>query len=442
LLCANFKLYFLISPANIKVMSPITIRRTILEEIRRDIRREEIAFLIGPRQAGKTTIMKIVQGELDAAGEKTLFLSLDYDHDRAHFASQQGLRKKIELEIGGGPGFVFLDEIQRREDAGLFLKGMQDLGLPYKFIASGSGSVDLKAKIKESMLGRKRVYEVYPLSLREFVDFRTGYRYTDRLPDFFALEKTHSEDLLLEYLNYGGYPRVVLEAEAREKLRVMDEIYQGYITRDIAYLLKVEKIDAYGQLVKALADQAGKIINYSELATTLGISLPTIKNYCWYAEETYILRRVTPFFRNVRSEISKSPSVYFSDLGLRNYSLGALGHVRRPDDLGFAFQNLVYLILREKLRWSGAQVHFWRTKSKTEIDFVIDTGRSVIPVEVKYKELAKPSPPRALGGFAEKYRPARCLVVNKSLRAAARLGDTEVRFMTIWDLLLEDLDGG
>src|SRR4030065_534212 len=68
---------------------------------------------------------------------------------------------------------------------GLFLKGMQDLGLPYKFIASGSGSVDLKAKIKESMLGRKRVYEVYPLSLREFVDFRTGYRDTDRLPEFF-----------------------------------------------------------------------------------------------------------------------------------------------------------------------------------------------------------------------------------------------------------------
>lgn len=418
-------------------MSVTTINRTVLEEIRQDIRREEIAFLAGPRQAGKTTIMKIIQGELLAAGEKALFLSLDYEYDRVYFSSQQSLLKKVELELGSGPGFVFIDEIQRMEDAGLFLKGIQDRGLPYKFIVSGSGSVDLKAKIKESMLGRKRVYEVYPLSLLEFVNFKTDYRYADRLPDFFTLEKARSSDLLLEYLNYGGYPRVVLETESREKLRVMNEIYQGYISKDIAYLLHVEKIEAFGQLMKTLADQAGKIINYSELAATLGISLPTVKNYCWYAEETYILRRITPFFRNIRSEISKSPSVYFSDLGFRNYALGVLGNLQRPDDLGFAFQNLVYLILREKVRWSGARIHFWRTKSKTEIDFVIDTGRSVIPVEVKYKDLAKPSPPRAMDGFVEKYRPPYCLIITKGLQSTVRLRDTEVRFMTIWDLALD-----
>jgi hypothetical protein len=114
--------------------------------------------------------------------------------------------------------------------------------------------------------------------------------------------------------------------------------------------------------------------------------------------------------------------------------------LQRPEDPGFAFRNLVYLILREKLRWSGAQVHFWRTKSKSEIDFVVDTGRSVVPIEVKYKELTKPAPPRALDGFIEKYRPARCLVVNRSLRDTVRLRDTEVRFMTIRDLLFGELD--
>lgn len=419
-------------------MLDATIQRSTLTEIRRDLQREEIALLIGPRQAGKTTIMNILQAELNAAGEKTLFLSLDYDSDRAYFASQQTLLKKIELEFGGSPGFVFIDEIQRREDAGIFLKGLQDQRLPYKFIVSGSGSIDLKAKVKESMVGRKRVYEIYPLSLQEFVNFRTGYRYADRLTDFFSLEKALSAELLLEFLNYGGYPRVVLETGAREKLRVMDEIYQGYITKDIAYHLNVEKIDAYGQLIRTLADQAGKLINYSELATTLGISLPTIKNYCWYAEETYILKRITPFFRNIRSEISKAPAAYFSDPGFRNYALGALGNLQRPDDLGFAFQNLVYLLLHEKLRWSGAEIHFWRTTAKTEIDFVVDTGRTTIPIEVKFKELTKPSPPRALDGFIQKYRPVRCLVINRSLQAAVRMDDTDVHFMTIWDLLLDD----
>jgi len=418
-------------------MTISTIHRTILTELRQDLLREEIAFLIGPRQSGKTTIMKLIQAELEARGERTLFLSLDYESDKVHFTSQSILLKKIELEIGTTPGFVFIDEIQRREDAGLFLKGIQDLGLPFKLIVSGSGSVDLKAKIKESMLGRKRVYEIYPLSLLEFANFRTDYRYVDRLSGFFALEPERSASLLIEYMNFGGYPRVVLETEAREKLRVMDEIYQGYITNDIAYLLNVEKIEAFGNLIKTLADQTGKIINYSELATTLGISLPTVKNYSWYAEETYILKRITPFFRNIRGEISKSPTVYFSDLGFRNYSLGIMGSLQRPDDFGFVFQNLVYLILREKLRWSSSHIHFWRTRGKAEIDFVVTTGREVIPIEVKFKDLLKPSPPRALEGFVEKYRPPYCLVINKSLRATVKIQETEVCFVTLWDLLLD-----
>jgi len=255
--------------------------------------------------------MQLIQAGLEAEGKRTLFLSLDYERDMAHFTSQEGLLKKIKLELGVTHGYVFIDEIQRKENAGLFLKGLQDLGLPYKLIVSGSGSIDLKARVKESMLGRKRLYEVYPLSLLEFVNYRTGYRYQDRLADFFELERENSTSLLMEYMNFGGYPRVVLEDEIREKQRIMDEIYQGYITKDIAYLLKVEKIEAFANLLKTLADQSGKIINYSELATTLGIALPTVKNYCWYAEETYVLQRITPFFRNIRSEISKSPAVYF-----------------------------------------------------------------------------------------------------------------------------------
>jgi predicted AAA+ superfamily ATPase len=419
-------------------MASTTIKRTILDDLRRDLKREEIAFLIGPRQAGKTTIMKLIQGELDAAGERTLFLSLDFDRDRHHFASQQALLKKIELEVGRGPGYVFLDEIQRREDAGLFLKGLQDLGTPYKFIVSGSGSVDLKARVRESMVGRKRMYEVLPLSLAEFVNHRTGYRYSDRLPDFWAVEAAQCDELLSEYLSYGGYPRVVLESEAREKLRVMDEIYQGYVTRDIATLLKAEKVEAYGRLIKLLADQAGKLINYSELSSTLGIALPTVHNYCRYAEETYVLNRVTPFFRNVRSEISKAPTVYFSDLGFRNYALGVLGGVQRPDDLGFAFQNLVYLLLRERLRWTGAEIHFWRTTAKTEIDFVVVSGGNVVPIEVKYRRMARPAVPRSFEGFIEKYHPPYCQVLNRNLRATVRVRDTEVRFTTVGDLL--DLD--
>ena len=208
------------------------------------------------------------------------------------------------------------------------------------------------------------------------------------------------------------------------------------IANDYSYnLIFSRQVEAYGRLIKLLADQAGKLINYSELSSTLGIALPTVHNYCRYAEETYVLKRVTPFFRNVRSEISKAPTVYFSDLGFRNYALGVLGGVQRPDDLGFAFQNLVYLLLRERLRWTGAEIHFWRTTAKTEIDFVVVSGGNVVPIEVKYQRMARPAVPRSFEGFIEKYHPPYCQVLNRSLRATVRVRDTEVRFTTVGDLL-------
>ena len=414
------------------------IKRDVFQELWQDLGKKEISFLIGPRQSGKTTLMQRIKEELDRKGEKTLFLSLDFERDREFFASQQKLLKKVELEIGKQRGYVFIDEIQRKEDAGLFLKGIHDLGLPYKFLVSGSGSVDLKARIKESMVGRKRVYELYPVTLKEFSDYKTDYKYETRLSEFFSMEGSERDQLLLEYLNFGGYPRVLLETELKEKIRTIDEIYQGYIEKDISYILKVEKTEAFRLLVKVLADQVGKLINHSEISNTLGISLPTLKKYLWYAENTYILHRVTPFFRNVRAEISKAPTVYFSDLGLRNFMLGIFGNLTRPDDLGFVFQNLVFLVLREKVRAANGKIHFWRTKSGAEIDFVIDLGRKVIPVEVKYSELGKPLVPRSFHGFIDKYAPEQCLVVNRKLKTSVDVKGSEVHFLTIWDLLTKE----
>jgi predicted AAA+ superfamily ATPase len=289
------------------------------------------------------------------------------------------------------------------------------------------------------MVGRKRIYELYPISLMEFINFKTDYRYEGNLVDFFSLEKSKLDRLLSEYLNFGGYPRVILETQLRDKIRTIDEIYQGYLEKDIVYLLKVEKIDAFGSLVKILADQIGKLINYSEISNTLGISLPTLRNYLWYAEKTFILQRVTPYFRNIRNEISKSPTVYFYDTGLRNYSLGIFGQLIRQDDLGFLFQNLIFLILREKLRWTNAETHYWRSKSGAEIDFAIDLGRKVIPVEVKYRDFSQTVIPRSFNSFIEKYAPERCLIINKNLKTTVNVKGCKVLFLTIWDLIEEDV---
>ncbi len=410
------------------------IYRNLYDDLKKHILKKEISLIVGPRQAGKTTLMLLLRDYLVKKGEPTLFMSLDFESDQPFFMSQSSLLRKIELELGRKKGFVFIDEIQRKEDAGLFLKGLYDMDLPYKFIVSGSGSLELKEKIHESLAGRKRVFQLNTVSFEEFVHFKTDYRYRDSLPNFFAIEARRTRELLDQYMNFGGYPRVVLEEELKEKARIIDEIYRSYLERDVSYLLRVEKTEAFSSMIKVLASQTGRIINYSELSSTLGISVQTVKNYLWYAEKTFIIQRTTPYFRNVRKEITKAPVVYFHDLGLRNYSLGLFGNFNASRDAGFVFQNLVWAFLQERYLFSPEEIHFWRTTDKAEVDFVVALGPRIIPVEVKYRELKRPEIGRSLRSFIKKYEPETAWVINLSFRERLKIAQTDILFIPFWDL--------
>lgn len=416
------------------------IRRNLFLELKEHLSEKEISLIVGPRQAGKTTLMQLLKEHLDSENKKNVFLNLDYEPDKKFFVSQQGLIRKIELELGKEKGFVFIDEIQRKENAGLFLKGIYDLNLPYKFIISGSGSLELKEKIHESLVGRKKLFELGTVSFDEFVDFKTDYKYSDKLLDFFTLEKDRTLALLVEYLNFGGYPRVILENQLDKKNREIDEIFRSYIEKDITYLLNVSRPDAFSMLVKILASQVGKIVNYSNIGKLVGISHATLKNYLWYAEKTFIVKTVTPYFTNLQKEITKSPTVYFYDLGLRNFSLGMFGNISREEELGFVFQNLIHNILKEKLRRTSRNIHFWRTLDKAEVDFVIDGGKKILPIEVKYSSLSKPEMKRSMRSFIEKYRPEEAWVINLSLGQEIKIGDTTVKFLPFYFLFKDTKD--
>jgi len=411
------------------------IKRDILLKLRSHISKKEISLIIGPRQVGKTTLMNMLKKELEQEGKKTVFLSLDFENDKNFFSSQNNLISKIQLELGNNAGVVFIDEIQRKKNAGVFLKGIYDLNLPYKFIISGSGSVELKQEIPESLAGRKAVFEMNPVSFNEFVNFKTNYAYQDRIEDYYFLETEKVKIFLSEYLNFGGYPRVILEQELLEKLRIIDEIYHSYLEKDISYFLRVEKIDVFACLVKLLSSQIGSLANYSEMANTLGASVQTIRNYLWYLEKTFIIKKVTPYFKNTRKEITKSPLFYFYDLGLRNYSLNQFGNIGEMNAAGFVFENFIFNILREKIYLSGASIHFWRTKEKAEVDFIINLGRKIIPLEAKYKNYKNPVIERSLRSFISKYNPEKAFIINKNLKAELNIGKTKVIFIPFWEVL-------
>jgi len=157
------------------------IKRDLQKSLENHLLNKEITLIVGPRQAGKTFLMRIIQERLNKKGLKTLFMNLDIEADKKFFVSQNSLIEKIRLELGKNGGYVFIDEMQRKENAGLFLKGIFDSNLPYKLIVSGSGSLELKEKIHESLAGRKRVFELNTLNFNEFVNFKTEYRYKNKL---------------------------------------------------------------------------------------------------------------------------------------------------------------------------------------------------------------------------------------------------------------------
>ena len=346
----------------------------------------------------------------------------------------------------GQKGVVFIDEIQRKENAGIFLKGLFDLlkystdvgdeeNLPYKLIVSGSGSLELKEKIHESLIGRKRIFELSTVTFEEFIHYKTNYRYIDNFKEFLEIEQNQIDLYLKEYLCFGGYPRIITEQNTSEKHIVMDEIYSSYLNKDIKYLLNVENIDGFITLIRLLATQTGNLINYQELATATGLSQQTVKNYLWYAEKTFIIKKLTPFFKNKRKEIIKAPKIYFVDIGLRNYACGLFGNYLLTSNDGSIFENFIFNILTEAIRYTGATLHFWRTKDKAEVDFVINFGDMVIPIDVKLN-LKKTKIQRSMHSFINKYRPEKAIIINKTLKDSIQIHNTKIYFIPYTDLLI------
>ena len=414
------------------------IKRNLYNDIKKHLKAKEISIIIGPRQVGKTTLMMELLNSLKNDGKKVLFLNLDYEADKRFFESQDLLLSKIKLEIGTD-GYVFIDEIQRKDNAGLFLKGIYDSDLSYKFIISGSGSLELKEKIQESLTGRKRLFELLPVTFKEFINYRTEYKYVNKLNTYFELENKNTELLLNEYLSFGGYPRVVTENNLEEKRKIIDEIYRSYIEKDIVNLLNIDRPDAFSLLIKILSSQIGRLLNYSQLAAAIGISTITLKKYLYLAEKTYVIQTIGPYSGNSLKELTKSRTVYFYDYGLRNFSNDSFMLLQNQNECGFVFQNFIKNLIDEHLLWKNWILNFWRTTDKAEIDFVINKSSEIIPVEVKYTALNNLTVKRSLRSFIEKYSPQRAFIINMRYSNQIIINKTKVIFIPFYKLITENI---
>jgi len=353
----------------------MSIIRDITIKAQEYLKDDDILLFTGARQAGKTTILRQLAERVEKKHGNLYFLNLeDPDYRSLLNQSPKNLFKIFTIDLKKR-NFIFIDEVQYLNDPSNFLKYMYDeYRGRIKLLVSGSSAFYIDRKFKDSLAGRKRIFHVKTLSFREYLRFKNE---TDILQkDFQSLGMSDQDRLsvhLYEYMTYGGYPRIVL-ASAHEKTDLLSEIAYSYIKKDI-YEASIRQGDIFYKLFKILSSQTGNLVNFSELAHTLGVSKTAIDNYLYVMQKSFHIALVKPFYKNIRKELIKMPKVYFFDTGLRNFFVSNFKSFVIRDDKGALLENMVFRQLIEK--YPVDEIRFWRTSQGQEIDFIADAKEAI-----------------------------------------------------------------
>ncbi len=300
----------------------------------------------------------------------------------------------------------------------MFLKGLADLKVHKPIVATGSSSFHLRAKTRESLAGRAERHLILPFAFEE-VQVRSEHHAP-------AIQEVKNRHVWQELLLWGGYPEVYL---SREKQAVLNRLVEAFILRDASDLYHIKNPRAFRRLLGLAASQIGDLVNFSNLAEILGISVNTVASYLSILEENHIIQLVRPYVGGKRAEITSRPKIYFTDNGLRNALFGGFTPLEHRSDMGKLMENLVLTELCKYTNPLLDGVYFWRSSSQAEVDFVVLREGRLMAVEVKASRMKKPKVSRSLRSFIEAYRPHRVLVVNTGLEDDLMIGETPVHFI-------------
>lgn len=359
-------------------------KRTLLKDILKHLSNKRYTIITGARQVGKTSLVQLVRRQLEAEKKKVFYLTLEdtrllqkiNEFPEKVFDFIPIIPQPIVKGVADTRIFLILDEIQHAQDPTNFLKFLYDkYAENLKIIATGSSAFYIDKKFKDSLAGRKRIFNLHPLSFVEFLHFKeedeliADLKIKLQRPNYQSLQADKIQRYFYEYLIYGAYPAIVLEQEATEKIALLNELRNAYIRRDLQES-GVEKEDKFFLLLQLLASQIGNLLNRNELSSTLQIDNKTVDSYLYILEKCYHIQIVKPFYRNIRKELTKMPKIYFNDLGLRNAFLNRFQTIEQRIDKGELLEN--YFINQLKNQYSREQLKFWRTADKQEVDIVIE----------------------------------------------------------------------
>jgi len=347
------------------------VQRELTKTIVNDFFKGKIIVLVGPRQVGKTTLIKSILSKYNAVVE---FVS-DNPTDRNKLENRDF--EQLDRLIGDKK-IIFIDEAQRIVNAGQTLKLLVDNYQSEKqIIATGSSSLNLLSNTQEPLTGRKFVYELFGFSLREIY------------PDMNLLD---IEKSLTDLLVFGSYPEVFLTTNNRQRL--LTDIAESYLYKDILELEQVRNPAVLNKLLSAVALQIGSEVSLSELSSLVGLDIKTIERYIDLLEKNYVLFRLPPYYSNQRKTLSKLNKIYFYDLGIRNVLINNLNSLELRNDQGALWENFLILerLKYRKVNFINANQYFWRTYDGAEIDLVEEKQGKLFGYEFKWgKERTAPT---------------------------------------------------
>lgn len=390
-------------------------RRTYEQRITDAYRLVPIVVLIGARQVGKTSIMKMYPKE---QFRNILFLN-GQDAEIAElfqkFSSiEQYLRIYLNEDV---EGLLLIDEFQFINGVSTILKLLTDKYEGLKILCSGSSSLDILQKIEESLAGRVRIIEVLSLSFSEFLLFQDKQLYMQhqQTTDYGDEALTAKiQTAYQEYLIYGGLPRTALTNNPEEKSEVLNDIYQTYLMNDVRRYISNEHFVGFNKLLRLLATQIGNLVNINELSRESGLPYGECEEYIYLLQKMYIIKLVEPYFTNKRKVIGKMKKVYFCDLGLRNIIYNSFSAMPYRTDNGAIFENEILLELYRQ-RKASEIINFYRTQNGTEVDFVLSGPNRKSSIECKFKRFEKPISIASLNNFSEEEGIGNRYVVNINL---------------------------
>ncbi len=401
------------------------VERFLEKDIKKYLQDREIIAIVGARQCGKTTLMKRIFNELDNAD----FISFE-DRDILNLFSND-IKSFVEKYVKGND-YLFIDEFQYAKEGGKNLKYIFD-NYKTKIIISGSSAPELTIHSIKYLVGRVFVFTLYPFSFEEFLKFKDP-----KLYNLYKKDRTTKEVIELinkpyfEYFVYGGYPRVVLEEDYEKKKEILRNIFNTYLLREIKEIMQIHEDQKINQIIKALSLQIGGLVNHSKISSLTGISFNELKKYIEILKKTFVGIEVGPFFRNKRKELSKTSKFYFLDNGFRNISINDFREKNLRNDLGELNENFI----ASELIKQGKEPKYWRTKSKAEVDFVLEyRGKEIIPIEVKTSlHENKIKITRSFRNFVEEYKPKRGFVFSFNLKHRKYINKSEIRFLPLFSI--------